>query len=73
MDYGFITKIFPGKLLKTCNFISYKLHPISSGQPSSRTLGIMRLLGYEAYSLAGGMGAEGGSGWLGAGYPVVTQ
>lgn len=44
-----------------------------TGQTSSQTLAILRLLGYEAYSLSGGMGSEGGAGWLGAGYPVVTE
>lgn len=44
-----------------------------SGQTASQTMAILRLLGYEAYNLAGGMGAEGGSGWLGAGLPVVTD
>lgn len=44
-----------------------------SGQTSSQTMAIMRMLGYEAYSLSGGMGKEGGAGWLGAGYPVVTE
>lgn len=44
-----------------------------SGQTASQTMAILRLLGYEAYNLAGGMGAEGGSGWLGAGLPVVTE
>lgn len=44
-----------------------------SGQTSSQTLGILRMLGYEAYSLSGGMGTEGGGGWLGANLPVVTE
>ena len=42
-----------------------------SGQTASQVLGTLRLLGYEAYNMPGGMGAEGGSGWLGAGNPVV--
>lgn len=44
-----------------------------SGQTSSQTTAILRLLGYNAYSLAGGMGKEGGTGWLGAGFEVVTD
>lgn len=45
-----------------------------SGQTSSQTAAILRLLGYNAYSLQGGMGSvEGKTGWLGAGYEVVTD
>ncbi len=44
-----------------------------SGQTASQTVAILRLLGYEAYNLSGGMGAEGGSGWLGGGNAVVTE
>ena len=44
-----------------------------SGQTASQTVAILRLLGYDAYNLSGGMGKDGGSGWLGAGYEVVTD
>jgi len=45
-----------------------------SGQTSSQTTAILRLLGYDAYSMSGGMGnAEKGTGWLGAGYETVTD
>ena len=44
-----------------------------SGQTASQVLGVLRMLGYEAYNLPGGMGKEGGSGWLGAGLPLVTE
>ncbi|HML45567.1 MAG TPA: hypothetical protein PKE04_02305 [Clostridia bacterium] len=44
-----------------------------TGQTASQTLAILRLLGYDAYNLSGGMGKEGGSGWLGAGCPVVAD
>ncbi len=45
-----------------------------TGQTASQTAAILRLLGYEAYNLHGGMGdVESGAGWLGAGYDVVTD
>ena len=44
-----------------------------SGQTASQVMGVLRALGFEAYNLPGGMGKEGGSGWLGAGLPVVTE
>ena len=44
-----------------------------SGQTASQTVAILRLLGYDAYNLSGGMGKDGGSGWLGAGCEVVTE
>lgn len=45
-----------------------------SGQTSSQTTATLRMLGYEAYSMSGGMGnAEAGSGWLGAGFETVTE
>lgn len=45
-----------------------------TGQTSSQTAAILRLLGYNAYSLQGGMGSvETKAGWLGAGYEVVTD
>lgn len=44
-----------------------------TGQTSSQTTAILRMMGYEAYSLQFGMGKEGGAGWLGAGNSVVTE
>ena len=45
-----------------------------TGQTSSQTSAILRLLGYNAYSLQGGMGSvETKAGWLGAGYEAVTE
>ncbi len=45
-----------------------------TGQTASQTMAVLRMLGYEAYNLAGGMGsADNGSGWLGAGLPTVTE
>ena len=43
-----------------------------TGQTSSQTMAVLRMLGFDAYSLSGGMGKEGGKGWLGIGGPVVT-
>ena len=44
-----------------------------SGQTSSQTTAVLRLMGYDAYSMSGGMGAADGGGWLGAGYEVVAE
>lgn len=45
-----------------------------TGQTASQTVGILRLLGYEAYNMSFGMGSvETEKGWLGAGYEVVTE
>lgn len=45
-----------------------------SGQTASQTIAVLRMLGYEAYNLAGGMGSEeSGSGWLGKGLATVTD
>lgn len=45
-----------------------------SGQTASQTMAVLRMLGYKAYNLGGGTGsAEAGSGWLGKGYPLVTD
>ena len=40
-----------------------------SGQTASQTVAILRLLGYDAYNLSGGMN----NGWLAAEYEVVTD
>lgn len=42
-----------------------------TGQTACQVISALRLLGYDAYSMPGGMGKEGGNGWLGAGNPVV--
>lgn len=45
-----------------------------TGQTASQTVGILRLLGYEAYNMSFGMGSvETEKGWLGAGFDVVTE
>jgi len=45
-----------------------------TGQTASQTVGILRLLGYEAYNMQFGMGsAESEKGWLGAGFETVTD
>lgn len=45
-----------------------------TGQTASQTMAILRLLGYNAYSLHGGIGSvESKAGWLGAGYEVVIS
>ena len=45
-----------------------------TGQTASQVVGILRLLGFEAYNLSGGMGAaDPKAGWLGEGFEVVTD
>lgn len=45
-----------------------------SGQTASQTTAILRLLGFDAYSMSGGVGnAETKTGWLGEGYELVTE
>lgn len=45
-----------------------------TGQTASQTVAVLRMLGYEAYNLQGGMGsAETKAGWLGAGFETVTE
>lgn len=45
-----------------------------TGQTASQTVADLRLMGYEAYNMSGGMGsAEKQTGWLGAGYETVTD
>jgi len=45
-----------------------------TGQTASQTVGILRLLGFEAYNMQFGMGSvESEKGWLGAGYETVTE
>jgi len=45
-----------------------------TGHTASQTVGILRLLGYEAYNMSFGMGSvETEKGWLGAGYETVTE
>lgn len=45
-----------------------------SGQTSSQTTAVLRMMGFDAYSMSGGMGnAEAGTGWLGKSFEVVTE
>ena len=46
-----------------------------SGQTAGQTVGILRLLGYDAVSLKSGMGTPvtGNSGWVNEEYPVVSS
>lgn len=45
-----------------------------TGQTSSQATAVLRLMGYDAYSMSEGMGsAEAKTGWLGEGYEVVTD
>lgn len=44
-----------------------------TGQTASQTMAVLRMLGFEAYNLAGGMGnAEAQTGWLGKGLPTES-
>lgn len=44
-----------------------------TGQTASQTVAVLRLLGFEAYNLTGGVGdAASGAGWLGCGGPVTA-
>ncbi len=62
-------KNFESQLPKDKKIIVY----CYTGQTASQTTAILRLLGYDAYNLSGGMGAEGGAGWLGKSYAVTTD
>jgi rhodanese-related sulfurtransferase len=45
-----------------------------TGQTASQTVGILRLLGFDAYNMSFGMGSvETEKGWLGAGFEAVTE
>ena len=44
-----------------------------TGQTASQVMAVLRMLGYEAYNLNGGMGSSGNFGWLEKDYPVVTD
>lgn len=45
-----------------------------SGQTSSQTTAVLRMMGFDAYSMSGGMGnADAGTGWLGKGFEVVAE
>lgn len=44
-----------------------------SGQTASQVIAVLRMLGFEAYNLTGGMGASGKGGWLKDDFPLVTE
>ena len=41
-----------------------------TGQTASQVMAVLRMLGFEAYNLNGGMGSEGNFGWLENGYRI---
>lgn len=44
-----------------------------SGQTSSQTTAVLRMMGYDAYSMSGGFGnADAGTGWLGGGFETES-
>lgn len=64
MEAGFADLPTDQKIIVTCY----------SGQTASQVVGVLRMLGLEAYNLQHGMSkADSGKGWLGSGYETVTE